>query len=370
MTTEVFFHSLEQGNGHELQPVNLGSGLARLVDALGLAGAAGSVSPWGLKVKLGTQGHPPAIDPAWARIVADALAGERTVDPGKGSFCFDTLSITKTGLDQAETHLGMAKVKGYGTAGHGLPYIVADGPGHGDPLASRSLDDRGLAEFTLAPALAQMAGICLLNPVRPHPHLGLAGTLLSLGVGLADRSGKLLLHMDIRPKVNTPLCAGCGSCMAVCLFDAIAINAGRAFIDHEKCTGCGECMNVCFMAGISAEEASGIPRFQEKVAAAALAARNEVTDGRSGRAGFFNFLVRRDRHSGGAIARGRKRLGDVGVLASTDPVALDQATWDLVVARMDGPLADWCGFKQEPESLLDRAENAGLGSRTYRLVEV
>jgi uncharacterized Fe-S center protein len=370
MATEVFFHSLEQGTGPELQPVNLDSGLARLVAALGLTGAAGSVSPWGLKVKLGTQGHPPAIDPAWARAVADALAGERAVDPGKGSFCFDTLSISKIGLDQAETHLGMAKVKGYGMGGHGLPYLVADGPGHGDPLVDPSLDEHGLAALTLAPALARMAGVCLLNPVRSHPHVGFAGTLLSLGVGLADRPGKLLLHEDIRPKVNTPLCAGCGSCLAVCIFDAIAINAGRAFIDHEKCSGCGECMNVCFMAGISAEEASGIPRFQEKVAAAALAARNAVTGARDSRAGFFNFLVRLDRHSGGAKSRGRKRLGDVGVLAATDPVALDQATWDLVVARMDGPLSDWCGFKQEPGPLLGRAEDLGLGSRTYRLVEV
>jgi uncharacterized Fe-S center protein len=208
-----------------------------------------------------------------------------------------------------------------------------------------------------------------MTPVRPHPHAGFQGALIDLGVGLADRPGKLLLHQDIRPKVNTPLCAGCGSCLAVCLFDAIAINAGRAFIDHEKCTGCGECMNVCFMAGISAEEAAGIPRFQKKVAAAALAARDAVTGGKSGRAGFFNLLVRQDRCAGVARARGRERLGDVGVLASRDPVALDQATWDLIVARMDGPLANWSGFQQEPGPLLDRAEELGLGGRSYRLVE-
>ena len=128
-------------------------------------------------------------------------------------------------------------------------------------------------------------------------------------------------------------------------------------------------MNVCFMAGISAEEAAGIPRFQKKVAASALAARDAVTGGKPGRVGFFNLLVRQDRRTGVARARGRERLGDVGVLASRDPVALDQATWDLIVARMDGPLANWSGFQQEPGPLLDRAEHLGLGSRTYRLVE-
>ncbi|MCK9996324.1 MAG: 4Fe-4S binding protein [Candidatus Krumholzibacteria bacterium] len=351
MATEVFFHSLENVLEHELTPVDLRPGLTELVARLGLSGVAGPNSRWGLKVQLGAQGLPPSVDPAWARAVADALAVPGDADPARGSFCFDTLSITTGGLDKADTHLGMAEVKGYGAAGNGLSYLVADAPGQDDPLA-------------------RVAGICLLSPVRPHPHAGFHGALTNLGVGLTDRPGKLLLHEDIRPVVNTPLCAGCGSCMTVCLFDAITLNAGRAFIDHEKCTGCGECMNVCFMAGISPEEAACIPVFQKKVAAAALTARDAVAGAKPGRAGFFNLLVRQDRRSGVARARGRERLGDVGVLASRDPVALDQATWDLIVNRMDGPLANWSGFMQEPGPLLERAQELELGSRGYRLVEV
>ena len=351
MATEVFFHSLENATAHELTPIDLRPGLADLVARLGLKGAAGPKSRWGLKVQLGAQGLPSAVDPAWARAVADALASPAVADSTYGSFCFDTLSINTGGLDKADTHLGMAAIKGYGAAGNGLSYHVADAPGQETPLA-------------------RAAGICLLTPVRPHPHAGFHGSLINLGVGLTDRAGKLLMHEDIKPVVNTPLCAGCGSCMAVCLFDAIAINAGRAFIDHEKCTGCGECMNVCFMAGISPEEAAGIPRFQQKVAAAALTARDAVTGGKSGKAGFFNLLFRQDRRAGVARARGRERLGDIGVLASRDPVALDQATWDMIVDRMDGPLANWSGFQQEPGPLMERAEELGMGSRGYRLVEV
>ncbi len=129
-----------------------------------------------------------------------------------------------------------------------------------------------------------------------------------------------------------------------------AITAGH-FVVFGKMALCtthtGRCMNVCFMAGISAEDAEAIPRFQQKLASAAVAARDTLIKGHSGRAGYFNLLVRLDRHSGGARARGRKRLGDVGVLASRNPVALDQATWDLVVSRMDGPLSSWSGFQQD-----------------------
>lgn len=370
MSRQVFFHSLENVTRHELEPIDLRQGLTNLVTALRLDGAAGSVAPWGLKVQLGPQSHASAVDPAWPRAVAEALAGKSGIDIAENIFCFDTLSISTVGLDQAETHLGMAKVKGFGIPRNGMPYLVADGPGHGDPVVASPADDPDLGGLTLAAALDRVQGFCLLAPVRPHPHVGFTGAVTGLGPGLADREGKLLLHRDIRPKVNTPLCAGCGSCLAVCLYDAIAIDAGRAFIDHEKCTGCGECMNVCFMAGISAEDAQGIPRFQQKLASAALAARDTLINGFSGRAGYFNLLVRLDRHSGGARARGRKRLGDVGVLASRDPVALDQATWDLITSRMEGPLASWSGFQQEPQGLLEHAENLGLGTRSYRLVQV
>ena len=370
MASDVFFHPIDPDAGHELLPADPGPGLKDLTARLGLSGAARSSLTWGLKVSLGAQSHSPAIDPRWARTVAETLSGRGNGSIPAGSFCFDTLSITTAGLDQAVTHLGLAKVKGFGPEGNGMPYLVADGPDLGPPLVPAIEVDPDLADLTLAAGLGQMDGLCQLTPVRPHPHAGMQGALMGLGAGLADREGKILLHRDIRPQVDTPLCAGCGSCLAVCLFDAIAINSGRAMIDHTKCTGCGECMNVCFMAGISADEAAGIPRFQQKVAAAALSARDLVTGGQPGRAGFFNFMVRLDRHSGGAKARGRKRLGDVGVLASRDPVALDRATWDLITDRMEGPLSSWSGFAQEPGPLLDRVEELGLGTQEYRLVEI
>jgi len=129
-------------------------------------------------------------------------------------------------------------------------------------------------------------------------------------------------------------------------------------------------MNVCFMAGINPEEAAGIPVFQAKVADAALAARNRITGADTSRQAYFSFLVRMDRQAGGARTRNRERLGDVGVLAARDPVALDQATFDLISERMGGKLSDWSGFTRLPDVLLARAEAVGLGRRAYKLVTV
>ena len=63
-------------------------------------------------------------------------------------------------------------------------------------------------------------------------------------------------------------------------------------------------------------------------------------------------------------------MHDIGILASFDPVAVDQACVDLVYAAEDG-----ASLVQRIESrngllTLEHAEEIGLGSRTYSLVSI
>ena len=61
---------------------------------------------------------------------------------------------------------------------------------------------------------------------------------------------------------------------------------------------------------------------------------------------------------------------DIGILASLDPVALDQACVDLVYAAPDG--ADLVARIESlnGQHTLDYAEEIGLGSRDYQLVDL
>ena len=64
-------------------------------------------------------------------------------------------------------------------------------------------------------------------------------------------------------------------------------------------------------------------------------------------------------------------MHDMGILASTDPVALDQACVDMVYASQD----DTASLIQRMESrnavhVLEHGEEIGLGSRTYRMVSI
>jgi len=63
-------------------------------------------------------------------------------------------------------------------------------------------------------------------------------------------------------------------------------------------------------------------------------------------------------------------MADIGILASLDPVALDQACVDLVLAAPDGK--DLIQRIQSMNGLLtiDRAEELGIGSKTYELIRL
>ena len=70
---------------------------------------------------------------------------------------------------------------------------------------------------------------------------------------------------------------------------------------------------------------------------------------------------------GGAI---KNILHDIGILASVDPVALDQACVDLVYNADDGQSLVKRIESRSGLHTLEQAEKIGLGSRKYRLVNI
>ncbi len=63
-------------------------------------------------------------------------------------------------------------------------------------------------------------------------------------------------------------------------------------------------------------------------------------------------------------------MHDIGILASFDPVALDQACIDLVYAAEDGVSLINRIESRNGLHTLEHAEAIGLGSRTYELVSI
>ena len=63
-------------------------------------------------------------------------------------------------------------------------------------------------------------------------------------------------------------------------------------------------------------------------------------------------------------------MHDIGILASTDPVALDQACVDLVYAASDGQSLVNRMESRNAEVVLEHGEEIGLGSRAYTIINL
>ena len=65
-------------------------------------------------------------------------------------------------------------------------------------------------------------------------------------------------------------------------------------------------------------------------------------------------------------------MNDIGILASTDPVALDQACVDFIYEQKDGDGASLVNRIESRNGLhtLEHSEKIGLGSRAYRLISI
>ncbi|MFO7655341.1 MAG: DUF362 domain-containing protein [Candidatus Krumholzibacteriia bacterium] len=354
--SEVFFLPASTAAG----PYSVGQKVARIFAALQLTPGLRRRSLVALKVQVGERGRPAPLPPAWVQPLARQLA-----DAGMLPFFTDTCALQRGHLSNGVLHARAAHDRGFEPVSAGAPYLVADGLA-GEAAVRVPVPGRNGRSATVAQLAVRADALVTVAHVTGHLQSGLGGVLMALGHGLASRAGKLDQSEALRPRVDTPMCAGCGVCLEICNFDAIRLEGGRAVIDQARCTGCGQCMTVCYMEGIRPDIARGSPVFQERVAEHAAA----VLRGKEGRTGHLALLMRVTNHADSVGRSERPLFPDIGVLAATDPVALDQAVLDLVARETGRPLTAWTDRQPDPEPLLAHAEALGVGSRSYRLAQL
>lgn len=76
------------------------------------------------------------------------------------------------------------------------------------------------------------------------------------GAMQAHRNGTpMLASSGYVASVDADLCAACGTCVAICPFDAIDDEEGIARVDDAACMGCGVCTGHCDQGAITLERA-------------------------------------------------------------------------------------------------------------------
>jgi uncharacterized Fe-S center protein len=358
---------------------NLLSKLELLLAQSGIAGVVKKGDLTAIKVHFGELGNDAFLSPVYARKAADAVRAL-----GGKPFFSDTNTLYSGSRHNAVDHLETAALHGYLPPVCGAPCVIADGL-KGQDWREVEVALKWHKKVKIASAFLEADSMIVLSHFKGHEMAGFGGAIKNLAMGCAPAAGKKEQH-SVRFFVREEKCIACGTCAEVCPVGAATMTAAamsgakhKAAIDKDICIGCGECASRCQVKAISMDWATEIVPFTERMTEYAFGA---VKD-KPGRVLYLSFVKDVVPECDCNPYSDTALVADIGVLASTDPVAIDQAALDLVTAApaAAGSLAEglagagvdkFAAIHPETRGLvqLEYGEKIGLGQRKYELLRV
>jgi uncharacterized protein len=369
MTSKVYFTDMRANAKHESLPQKVN----RLFKAAGFASLLAKDDLVAVKLHFGEKGGTAFIHPVMVRQVVD-----RVKEAGAKPFLTDTNTLYVGARANSVDHLQTAIENGFSYATVNAPLIIADGL-FGKNFMEIPIEGKHFASVKIGSDIANSDAMIVMSHTKGHIVTGFGGTLKNLGMGSGNRGGKQMMHSSLKPKVAEEGCKVCHTCLKWCPADAILIKEKTAEINHDLCIGCGECTVVCPTKAIKINWKSEAKDVQERMAEYAWGAIKE----KKNKVGFFNFVMNVTPDCDCNSWSDAYIVNDVGILASTDPVAIDQAAIDLIngqtglqntrLEKNFAPGED--KFKgvypnSDHEAQLRHAEKLGMGSRAYELVRL
>ncbi|MDY6903438.1 MAG: DUF362 domain-containing protein [Thermodesulfobacteriota bacterium] len=369
MPSTVFFTDLSASFKE-----NLVGKLGRLVQAAGLDDVVEKRDLAAVKLHFGELGNTAYIRPVYLRKIVDLVKAS-----GASPFLADANTLYAGSRSEAPQHLETAIYNGFAYSVVGAPLIIADGL-RGKSEVAVEINQKRFKEVYIAAELARADAIISVAHFKGHELSGFGGAIKNMGMGCASRKGKLAQHSTVSPKVKAKTCVGCGDCEGHCAFGAIALNEDdKAFINSEKCAGCGECILVCPTGSVKIQWDQAVPVFLENMVEYTLG----VIKGKEKKTLYVNFITDVSPACDCVPYNDAPMVRDIGILASKDPVAIDQACVDMV--NREHALPNSClKENREPggdkfksvyphvdwEIQLEYAEALGLGTRDYAIEKI
>ena len=370
-TSKVYFTDFRCPSWRE----NLPQKLARLIMTAGFGGIDMEDKYAAIKIHFGEYGNLAFLRPNYARVVADYVK-----ELGGKPFLTDCNTLYIGGRKNALDHIESAYVNGFTPYSTGCHILIADGLKGNDEVEVPVEGGEYVKAAKIGRAVMDADVFISLTHFKGHEQAGMGGTMKNIGMGCGSRAGKMEMHSAGKPFVKQKRCIGCKACAKICAHGAPQFGAdGKATIDTDKCVGCARCLAICPKDAICSADDEAPEILCKKIAEYTKA----VVDGRP----CFHISLVMD-ISPNCDCHGENDVPiapNVGMFASFDPVALDKACADAVLAQPAMPnsvLFDKeCACNEGDlfrrahpdtawETCLEHAEKIGLGTRAYELVKI
>ena len=330
-----------------------------------------------IKLHFGELGNFAYIRPNYVKAVADLVK-----ELGGKPFLTDCNTLYPGSRKNAVDHLLNADINGFNYMTTGCHNIIADGLKGTDDVVVPVPNGVYCKEAYIGRALYDADVIIVLSHFKGHEVAGFGGAVKNLGMGGGSRAGKMQQHNEGKPSVDPDACRMCRQCAKQCGSDAISYDSGKAYIDPDLCKGCGRCIGVCAFDAIYTNFDSVSEALGRKMAeyTAAIAAGKPVF--------WINMIMDVSPDCDCHGENDAPILPNLGMLASFDAVALDQACADLCLKADPLPNSQLTDRLSDPHAhthhdpfkdvhpntswreCLEHAEKIGLGTREYELVRM